>query len=49
MHDSRTSNTDLSSVTELISGAAYLPPELKDQLSALTPARFNEGVFAVNR
>ncbi|KAF8349611.1 hypothetical protein F5887DRAFT_1235645, partial [Amanita rubescens] len=45
VHDPKTSSTDLSSVAELISGAAYLPPELKDQLTALTPvqAKFNEG------
>jgi hypothetical protein len=33
------------------SGAAYLSPELKDKLSALSPAevRFAEGAFPVNQ
>ncbi|KAF8349615.1 hypothetical protein F5887DRAFT_878405 [Amanita rubescens] len=45
VHHPKTAKTDLSSVVALNSGAAYLSPELKDKLTALSPAkvRFAEG------
>ncbi|KAF8687119.1 hypothetical protein AX14_003697 [Amanita brunnescens Koide BX004] len=45
VHHPKASKTDFSSVIAIGSGAAYLPPDLKDKLNALAPAQttFVEG------
>ena len=49
VHHPKISKAEFSSIIAINSGAAYLPPELKDKLYELAPAqtRFMEGMFVV--
>lgn len=49
VHHPKASKTDFSSIIAIGSGAAYLPPDLKDKLNALAPAQttFVEGMSTV--